>query len=59
MPGCRATVYVKAAKHPTLIGVVVGAIADPTYPAPVHSVWEQSKHARVTLPETVQRFLQG
>jgi len=58
-PDCGSTVYVKVGNHPTLIGVAVGAIADPAYPAPVRSVWEQSMHPWVALPEEVQHFPQG
>jgi hypothetical protein len=46
-PDCGSTVYWKADMFPEMIGVTVGAIADPSYPAPVRSVFEQSKHAWV------------
>jgi hypothetical protein len=58
-PGCGSTVYAKASKHPTMIGVAVGAIADPEFQAPVRSVWEQSKHHWVTISGEVQHFPQG
>jgi hypothetical protein len=58
-PVCGSTVYARAGKHPTLIGVAVGAIADPGFPAPVRSVWEQSMHAWVSLPDGVQHFPKG
>jgi len=58
-PSCGSTVYAKASKQPTLIGVAVGAIADPEFYAPVRSVWEQSKHRWVTIPGDVQHFPQG
>jgi hypothetical protein len=48
-PNCGSTVYWKADRLPALIGVAVGAMADPTYPAPVRSVFEQSKHAWVDI----------
>ena len=46
---CGSTVYWKADNLPTMIAVAVGAIADPNYPAPVRSVFEQSKHAWVEI----------
>lgn len=46
---CGSTVYWKADNLPGMIGVAVGAIADPNYPAPVRSVFEQSKHAWVEI----------
>lgn len=58
-PECGSTVYLKLAKQPSLVGVAVGAIADPTFAAPKWSVWEQSKHHWIELPGNVQRFPQG
>jgi len=56
---CGSTVYARAGKHPTMIGVAVGAIADPAFQAPVRSVWEQSMHKWVTMPGAVQHFPKG
>jgi hypothetical protein len=58
-PACGSTVYARAGKHPTLIGITVGAICDPTYPAPVRSVWEEGKHDWVVIPEPAQHFPRG
>src|SRR5579872_1430633 len=59
-PNCGSTVYWKAEKLPTMIGVAVGAIADPNYPAPARSVFEQSKHAWVGIDAAgVEHFAQG
>src|ERR1700682_3581852 len=44
-PNCGSTVYWKADNLPALIGVAVGAVAEPKYPAPARSVFEQSKHS--------------
>ena len=41
-PNGGSTIYWKADGLPSLIGVAVGALADPKYPAPVRSVFEQS-----------------
>lgn len=49
-PECGSTVYVKVSGHPTLLGIAVGAIADPSFQAPHISVWEQSMHRWVTIP---------
>src|SRR5262249_25524085 len=48
-PDCGSTVYWKASNLPAFIGVAVGAMADPKYPAPVRSVFEQSKHDWVEI----------
>lgn len=58
-PHCGSMVYVRAGKHPMLIGVTVGAIADPAFPAPVRSVWEQSMHNWVAMPQAAQHHPKG
>ena len=58
-PECGSTVYARAGKRPTMIGVAVGAIADPGFQAPIRSVWEHSMHHWVTVPGEVQHFLKG
>jgi hypothetical protein len=56
---CGSTVYARAATHPALIGIAVGAIADPDFQAPTRSVWEQSMHSWVSLPSGVGHFPKG
>ena len=59
-PNCGSTVYWKADNLPGFIGVAVGALADPEYPAPVRSVFEQSKHAWVQIDgAAVEHFPQS
>ena len=56
---CGSTVYARLEKQPTLVGVAVGTIATPSFPAPTWSVWEQSRHDWVEMPESVQHFARG
>jgi hypothetical protein len=59
-PHCGSTVFWKADNLPALIGVAVGAMADPEYPAPVRSVFEQSKHDWVDIGgAAVEHFQQS
>lgn len=59
-PNCGSTVYWKAERLPTMIGVAVGAMADPNFPAPARSIFEQSKHAWVALDAAgLEHFPQG
>ncbi|AVA23453.1 MULTISPECIES: GFA family protein [unclassified Rhizobium] len=58
-PNCGSTVYWKADRLPSLIGVAVGALADPKFPAPVISVFEQSKHHWVEMDGAVEHFQQS
>jgi hypothetical protein len=58
-PQCGSTVYWKVTNLPGMIGVAVGAMADPNYPAPVISVFEQSKHDWVQIDGAVKHFQQA
>lgn len=56
---CGSTLWFTTAKHPGLIGIAVGAFADSAFPAPLRSVWEESRHAWVVLPDGALHFEQG
>ena len=58
-PNCGSTIYWRADILPSMIGVAVGALADPKYPAPVRSVFEQSKHHWVQIDGAVDHFQQS
>jgi hypothetical protein len=55
-PACGSTVYWKADASPRLIGLAVGSFAEPSFPPPAMSVFEQAKHSWVRLDETVESF---
>ncbi len=56
---CGTSVYWQSGKNPGLIGVAVGAFADPSFPAPVRSVWERSIHPWATIGVAEQHFPEG
>jgi hypothetical protein len=58
-PACGSTIYGKASRFPGIVGVTVGTISDPAFAAPARSVYEQSRHRWLALPETVPGFAQG
>lgn len=58
-PTCGSSVYWVTAFKPEEIGVAVGAFADPGFPAPMRSVWEQSRHPWVDIGVKGQRYLMG
>src|SRR6202012_5569896 len=58
-PQCRSTVYWKLSNLTPLIVLAVGGMGDPKYPAPVVSVFEQSKHDWVRIEGAVERFRQS
>ena len=55
-PECGSTVYYTLDIEPDLVGVPVGAFADPTFPAPSYSVYEARRHAWARAPESVKHF---
>lgn len=48
-PDCGTTVWYHALPHRALFAVPIGTFADPAFPAPVYSVYEQRKHAWVEI----------
>ena len=58
-PNCGSTVYWKADRLPSMIGVAIGALADPKNPRPVRSIFEQSKHDWVQVDGAVDHFWQS
>ncbi|MGE3302965.1 MAG: GFA family protein [Hyphomonadaceae bacterium] len=58
-PTCGTSVYWETAKHPGGVGVAVGAFADPCFPPPSRSVWEQSAHAWVAIAPAAQHLPRG
>jgi hypothetical protein len=49
-PQCGSTVYYLNDDTPELVAVAVGAFAEPEFPEPDFSVWEERKHAWVVPP---------
>jgi len=54
-PDCGSTVAWYPERYPGLVGVAVGCFADPDYPAPTVSIWEQTMHPWLGLPDGVDR----
>jgi hypothetical protein len=55
-PVCGATVFYVIPSAPELVAVPLGAFADPAFPAPTVSVWEERRHAWVGLPEEIEHI---
>ena len=53
-PDCGATVHYAIAGREEHIAIPVGAFADPAFPQPVFSVYEDRKHGWVGLPEDIE-----
>eukprot|EP01037_Dinobryon_pediforme_P018246 gene18246-18504_t len=58
-PDCGSTVFFRGAKNPDVTGVAIGAFVAPHDMVPIRSVWEQNKHAWVTIPTALQHFDRG
>ena len=55
-PQCGATVYYEFDGMPEFLAIPVGAFADPGFPAPSLSVYEERRHAWVEVPPGVERM---
>ena len=49
-PKCGSTVYWTGDGFPGLIAIAIGAFADPNFPPPTVSVWEEWRHPWVSPP---------
>lgn len=56
---CGSTAYWTVAKYPDMRGVPVGAFADPEFPAPSRSLWEQSRHHWADVTCAADHYLRG
>ena len=48
-PDCGSTVFWEPERKPEAIAVAVGSFADPSFPAPTQSVWDEWRHTWVTF----------
>jgi len=55
-PTCGTTVYYEADLRPGSFAVALGAFADPSFPAPARSVWEDSRHSWVEFGRELAHF---
>lgn len=55
-PRCGSTVYWEAEFRPEMIGIALGAFADPAFPKPHLVVWTKHKAEWVLLPEDIPHF---
>jgi hypothetical protein len=49
-PHCGSTVHWAIDREPHLVGVAIGAFADPSFPAPRISIYEAHRHAWADMP---------
>jgi hypothetical protein len=58
-PNCGSSLYCEGDFRPGWYVVAVGAFADPTFPAPAVSVYEDTKHLWLDLPEGMKHASRG
>ena len=56
-PDCGSTVFYTSEDSGELIAVPVGALADPSFPPPTVSVWEDRRHSWVSLPYGIEHHV--
>ncbi len=55
-PECGSIVHYGIAGEGEMIAIPVGAFADPSFPPPLRSVYEERMHAWVSLPDNVEHM---
>lgn len=55
-PDCGSTVLYRQCEVPDQIAVPVGALAEPSFPAPTVSVYEDRKHTWVAVPDDIEHY---
>ena len=55
-PKCGATVYYTLERMAEAVAIPVGAFADPSFPAPGISVYEERMHSWVSMPSGIGRM---
>ncbi len=55
-PDCGSTVFFTNGASEELIAIPVGAFADPDFPPPQISVWEERKHGWVMVPDQIEHI---
>lgn len=54
-PDCGSTIFWEPSRKPDMLGVGIGAFADPDYPVPDQSVSDARRYGWVTFPEGMKR----
>lgn len=55
-PKCGATVYYTLEGLPEAVAIPVGAFADPSFPAPSFSIYEDRMHSWVSMPSGIEHM---
>jgi hypothetical protein len=58
-PTCGSTVYWHTDNHPGRVAIAAGAFADPHFPKPARSVFEEFRHDWITMPDEIPGLVAG
>lgn len=58
-PNCGSNIFWEGDRTPEYWGITVGSFADPNFPPPTASVWEESMHSWVNLPTVSEHLERG
>ena len=56
---CGSTVWWEPERAPSLVGVAVGAFANPDFPAPTQATWSKRQHRWLHLPDETVSYAEG
>lgn len=55
-PNCGVTVYFTSEGSEEMVAIPVGVFAEPRFPAPTISMYEERKHSWVVMPEGIEHL---
>ncbi len=58
-PNCGSNVFWEGDKDPNIYGITVGSFADPNFPPPTFSVWEEVMHPWLGVATVTEHYAQG
>ena len=53
---CGSTIWWEPERLPSMIGVAVGAFANPDFPAPTQAVWDKRRHKWLHFPDEIVSY---
>jgi len=58
-PNCGGNVFWEGDRNSAIYGITVGSFADPNFPPPTYSLWEESMHDWLGLRVATEHFPRG
>ena len=58
-PNCGSNLFWEGDRTPEFCGITIGSFADPEFPAPTFTVWEEAMHPWLDVITARERYPQG